>query len=51
MCVRVATEALGRVDLLGGLVAVSIDEVKYKKGALERSIRIKYVEAKWFNIF
>ncbi|MGH3804666.1 MAG: helix-turn-helix domain-containing protein [Pseudonocardiaceae bacterium] len=28
-CVRVATEALGRVDLLGGLVAVAIDEVKY----------------------
>jgi transposase len=32
MCVRVATEALGRVDLLSGLVAVAIDEVKYKKG-------------------
>ena len=32
MCVRVATEALGRVDLLGGLVAIAIDEVKYKKG-------------------
>lgn len=31
-CVRVATEALGRVDLLDGLVAVAIDEVKYKKG-------------------
>jgi transposase len=31
-CVRVAEEALGRVDLLGGLVAVAIDEVKYKKG-------------------
>jgi transposase len=31
-CVRVATEALGRVDLLEGLVAVAIDEVKYKKG-------------------
>ena len=31
-CVRIATEALGRVDLLGGLVAVAIDEVKYKKG-------------------
>ncbi|MGH9171411.1 MAG: transposase family protein [Acidimicrobiales bacterium] len=26
---RVATEALGRVDLLSGLVAISIDEVKY----------------------
>ncbi len=32
MCVRVATEALGRIDLLEGLVAVAIDEVKYKKG-------------------
>jgi transposase len=32
ICVRVATEALGRVDLLSGLVAVAIDEVKYKKG-------------------
>jgi transposase len=31
-CVRVATEALARVDLLEGLVAVAIDEVKYKKG-------------------
>jgi transposase len=31
MCVRVATESLGRVDLLEGLVAVAIDEVKYKK--------------------
>ena len=32
MCVRVATEALGRVDLLDGLVAVAVDEVEYKKG-------------------
>lgn len=32
MCVRVAREALGCVDLLDGLVAVAIDEVKYKKG-------------------
>ena len=32
MCVRLATEALGRTDLLDGLVAVAIDEVKYKKG-------------------
>jgi transposase len=32
MCVRVATEALGRVDVLKGLIAVAIDEVKYKKG-------------------
>ena len=32
MCIRVATEALGRIDLLQGLVAIAIDEVKYKKG-------------------
>ena len=32
MCVRLAIEALGRVDLLDGLVAIAIDEVKYKKG-------------------
>lgn len=32
MCGRVATEALGRIDLLDGLVAIAIDEVKYKKG-------------------
>jgi len=32
MCVRVAIEALGRIDLLDGLVAIAIDEVKYKKG-------------------
>jgi len=32
MCVRVASEMLDRVDLLDGLVAIAIDEVKYKKG-------------------
>ena len=32
MCVRLAEEALERVDLLDGLTAVAIDEVKYKKG-------------------
>jgi transposase len=32
MCTRVATEALDRVDLLDGLAAIAIDEVKYKKG-------------------
>jgi transposase len=31
-CIRVATEALGRIDLLAGLSAIAIDEVKYKKG-------------------
>jgi len=31
-CIRLAEEALDRVDLLDGLVAVAIDEVKYKKG-------------------
>jgi transposase len=30
-CARVASEALGRIDLLDGLVAVALDEVKYKK--------------------
>jgi transposase len=29
-CIRVAREALGRVDLLSGLVAIAIDELKYK---------------------
>jgi transposase len=28
MCVRVATEALGRIDLLDDLVAIGVDEVK-----------------------
>ncbi len=32
MCTRVAADALGWVDLLDGLIAVAIDEVKYKKG-------------------
>jgi transposase len=32
LCLRVATEALDRLDLLEGLVAIAIDEVKYKKG-------------------
>lgn len=32
MCVRLAGEALDRVDLLDGLTAIAIDEVKYKKG-------------------
>jgi transposase len=32
MCIRLAEEALGRVDLLAGLTAIAIDEVKYKKG-------------------
>jgi transposase len=31
-CLRVAEEALSRVDLLEGLSAIAIDEVKYKKG-------------------
>jgi len=31
-CIRLAEEALAGVDLLDGLVAVAIDEVKYKKG-------------------
>ena len=32
MCIRLAEEALDRVDLLEGLTAIAIDEVKYKKG-------------------
>ena len=32
ICIRVATEALGKIDLLAGLSAIAIDEVKYKKG-------------------
>jgi len=32
ICWRVAEEMLGRLDLLDGLVAIAIDEVKYKKG-------------------
>lgn len=31
MCIRVATEALGRVDLLDGLIAVAIDEVSTRR--------------------
>ena len=31
-CIRLAEEALAAEDLLDGLVAVAIDEVKYKKG-------------------
>lgn len=31
-CVRVAEEALSRIDLLDGVTAVAIDEVKYKRG-------------------
>jgi transposase len=32
MCTRLLAEAMGRVDLLDGLIAVAIDEVKSKKG-------------------
>jgi transposase len=32
MCSRLLEEALDRVDLLEGLTAIAIDEVKYKKG-------------------
>ena len=31
-CIRLAEEAMAGVDLLDGVVAVAIDEVKYKKG-------------------
>lgn len=32
MCTRLLDEALDRVDMLDGLTAIAIDEVKYKKG-------------------
>ena len=32
ICERVLAEAMGRVDLLEGLVVIAIDEVKSKKG-------------------
>ena len=46
MCVRVATEALGRVDLLGGLVAIAIDEVKDKKGQRYLTVVCDHVTGK-----
>ena len=47
MCVRVATEALGRIDLLDGLVAIAIDEVKYKKG--QRYLLVTWNQAAGLN--
>ena len=44
MCVRVATEALGRVDLLEGLVAVAIDEFFDALGD-ERAAQLQFVSA------
>jgi transposase len=46
MCVRVATEALGRVDLLDGLIAIAIDEVKYKKGQRYLTVVCDHVTGK-----
>jgi transposase len=46
MCIRVATEALGRVDLLDGLVAIAIDEVKYKKGQRYLTVVCDHVTGK-----
>jgi transposase len=46
MCVRVATEALGRVDLLDGLVAVAIDEDKYKTGQRYLTVVCDHVTGK-----
>jgi transposase len=46
MCVRVATEALGRVDLLDGLVAIAIDEVKYNKGQRYLTVVCDHVTGK-----
>jgi hypothetical protein len=39
MCEWVLEEMLGRVDLLGGLIAIAIDEVKYKKAVSHRPLR------------
>ena len=46
MCGRVATEALGRVDLAPSLVAVAIDEVKYKKGQKYLTVICNHLTAK-----
>jgi transposase len=45
-CVRLAQEALGGVDLLEGLVAVAIDEVKYKKGQRYLTVVCDHVTGK-----
>jgi transposase len=45
-CVRVAEEAVGRVDLLDGLVAIAIDEVKYKKGQKYLTVVCDHVTGK-----
>ena len=45
-CVRLAEEALGRTDLLEGLVAVAIDEVKYKKGQRYLTVVCDHVTGK-----
>jgi len=45
-CVRLAEEALGRLDLLDGLVAVAIDEVKYKKGQRYLTVVCDHVSGK-----
>ncbi len=39
MCVRVATEALGRVDLLDGLVAIAIDDGPTTEGLVVAPMR------------
>ena len=43
MCDRVLAEALERVGLLDGLVAISFDEVKYKKGHKYRTVVCDHV--------
>jgi hypothetical protein len=47
MCDWVLAEALGRTDLRGGLVAVAIDEVKYKKG--QRYLLVTWNHTVGFN--
>ena len=46
MCVRVATEALGRVDLLDSLVAIAIDEVTDEKGQRYLTVVCDHVTGK-----
>ena len=45
-CIRLAEEALASVDLLDGLVAVALDEVKYKKGQRYLTVACDHVTGK-----
>lgn len=45
-CERVCMEALGRTDLVDGLIAVGIDEVKYKKGQRYLTVVTDHVQGR-----